>query len=117
MPGGKNHNAKEVVCIETGETWECANYCAKDLGVNCASLQESLYNGYKCKDLHFKYADDKDYKMNKEPKSVICVETNQVWKTAKLCAKELGVSVRNVYRYCGGLRKAKSGLHYQYYVV
>ena len=33
LPGGKNHNARAVECIETGEKWECANYCAKDLNV------------------------------------------------------------------------------------
>lgn len=116
-PGGRNHNARAVVCVETGEQWECANYCAKDLGVNCASLQESLYNGYKCKGLHYKYADDENYKLNKEPYGVRCIETNRIWKNVQECAAELGIHKRSVARYCNGLRKAKTGLTYEYCIV
>lgn len=116
-PGGKNHNARPVICIETNQTWECSTYCARDLCVNLASLQESLYNGYKCKGFHFRYLDDKNYVPNKEPKQVICVETGQVWKTVRECAKELKVHARNIHRYCAGSRKPKNGLHYEYYVA
>lgn len=116
-PGGQNPNAKAVVCIETGEIWECANYCAKDLNVNPASLQESLHHGYKCKGKHYKYLDDEDYIPNKEPYAVRCVETGQVWKTVRECAEELGVNKRNIVRYCNKQRKAKNGLTYVYCVV
>ena len=117
LPGGKNHNARAVECVETGEKWECANYCAKAIGVNCASLQESLYNGYKCKGNHYKYVDDDSYVLNKEPNQILCVETGQIWLNAHECAKDLGVTPRTVWRYCSGIRKAKSGLTYKYCVV
>lgn len=117
QPGGKNSNAKPVVCIETGETWECANYCAKDLQVNSASLQESLYNGYKCKGNHYRYIDDESYVMNKEPYMVRCKETGQIWKNVKECAAELGIHKRSVARYCNGLRKPPNGLTYEYCIA
>lgn len=115
--GKKNHNSRSVVCIETDEIWECSICCAKSLNVNLASLQESLYNGYKCKGNHYKYVDDKSYVINKEPYSVICNETGKIWKTIKECAVDLGVSARTVSRYCTGERKAKNGLTYKYYVA
>lgn len=115
--GGKNPNARSVICLETEEIWECANYCAKDINVNPASLQESLYNGYKCKGKHYKYVDDDKYQPNKEPHAVRCLETGQVWKNVKECAKDLGIHSRSVARYCSGLRKSKTGLTYEYCVV
>ena len=117
LPGGKNPNARAVLCLETGKTWECANYCAKDLNVNTASLQESLYHGYKCKGKHYKYVDDDDYKPNKEPHSVTCVQTGQVWKTVRECAAELGVTPRTIWRYVSGVRKHPDGLVFKYCVV
>lgn len=116
-PGGKNPNARAVTCIETGEVWECSTYCAKAIGVNLASLQESLYNGYKCKDKHFKYVDDDNYVVNKEPHGVVCKETGQIWQNVKECAKDLGIHHRSVARYCTGIRRPASGLTYEYCIV
>lgn len=114
--GAKVHNAKQVVCIETGEIWGCANDCARDLNVNCASLQESLYNGYRCKGKHYKYVDDKTY-IAKNPHSVICIETGQIWKTVQECAADIGVTPRTVRRYCSGERKCPHETTYKYYVA
>jgi hypothetical protein len=115
-PGGKNHNARPVVCIETNQIWECANYCAKDIGVNPASLQESLYNGYRCKGFHYRYIDDESY-IAKNPHSVQCIETGQIWKTVQECAVEVGVTPRTIWRYCSGNRKCPPGRTYKYCVV
>lgn len=117
LPGGRNPNAKAVICLETGKTWECANFCAKELGVNPASLQESLYNGYRCKGFHFKYADDGNYIPNKDPYKVRCVETGEIWDSVKICAKALGLDKRTIAHYCRGERRPKSGLTYEYYVA
>lgn len=115
-PGGKNPNARPVICIETGETWECSTYCAKDIGVNLASLQESLYNGYRCLGKHYKYIDDDKY-VSKNPHLVICVETGKIWKTVQECAEEIGVTPRTVWRYCSGKRKCPPGKTYKYCVM
>ena len=115
-PGNKNPNARPVICIETGETWECSTYCAKSLKVNLASLQESLYNGYKCKGFHYKYVDDVSY-VPKNPHAVICIETGQVWNTVQECAKEIGVTPRTVWRYCSGERNCPPNRTYKYCVV
>lgn len=116
-PGGKNPNARAVVCVETGERWECANYCANDIHVNVASLQESLYRGYKCKGRHFKYEDDDTYKIKEGPHKIICLETGQIWETARECAKDFGVTPRTIWRYCSGKRNPPKGLTIQYYVA
>lgn len=117
LAGKLNPNARSVICIETGQEWECANYCAQDLGVNCASLQESLYNGYKCKGLHYKYKNDNLYKVNKEPYGVICETTGQIWNTVKECAKDLGVHPRSIARYCTNSRKPINGYVYKYCIM
>jgi hypothetical protein len=116
-PGGKNPNAHPVVCVETGQEWECLNYCAKDMGVNPSSIRESLCNGYRCHGLHFRYAEDDNYTMNKLPRKVRCVETGQVWNSARECAEELGVNKRNIFRYCNKSRKPENGLTFEYCVV
>jgi len=113
-PGGKNHNAKAVVCIETGECWECASYCAKDLGVNVSSLQESLHNGYRCKGRHYKYVNDLTYTINPPPKKVLCVETGEIWESVKECAKAIGKDKKTIGHYCRKERRSRDGLTYEY---
>lgn len=116
-PGGKNHNARVVVCIETNQEWECATYCAHDLNVNLASLQESLYHGYKCKGYHYKYKDDDAYVINEGPHKIIQLETGKIWENAHECAKDLGVTPRTIWRYCSGKRNPPKGCTIQYYVA
>jgi len=117
LSGESNPNSKPVICLETGQRWPCSSSCAKELNVNIASLQESLYHGYKCKGKHYRYEEDDNYQKHKEPNGVLCVETGEIWTTVKECAKELGVHSRSVARYCNGLRKPSNGLTYQYCVV
>lgn len=116
-PGGFNPNARGVECIETGEVWECANYCAKDIDVNPASLQESLYHGYKCKGKHYKYIDDENYKTNKGPNGVRRVNTDLIWPNIKAFAEYMNVTTRSAARYCRGDRKAPDGFEYEYCVI
>ena len=114
--GKDNGNSRIVICLETNRQWESSSLCAKDIGVNLASLQESLYNGYRCKGLHFKYIDDNNY-IPKNPHSVTCIETGQIWNTVQECAAEIGVTPRTVWRYCSGKRNSPPNRTYKYCVV
>lgn len=113
-PGGKNHNARAVICLETNEIWECASYCARDLNVEQSSLNESLYHGYRCCGKHYRYLDDVNYKPNKDPYKVRCVETGEIWNSVKECAKATGKNKRTIAHYCRKERNSKDGLTYEY---
>lgn len=117
VSGGKVHNARPVICVETSETWECSTDCARSLGVNLASLQESLYHGYRCKGRHYKYMDDNNYTINKGKFQIRCKETGQIWPSVRDCAKETGIHERNIARYCRNERNPRNGFHYEFYVV
>ena len=55
--GAKNHRAKAVICIETGEVFGSASEAANSLGVKNVSLTEACRMGHKCKNKHWKYID------------------------------------------------------------
>lgn len=118
-PGANNPNARAVTCVETGEQYECASFCAKALGVNGSSLQESLYHGYAVKGKHYKYSDDENYKINTRRHSygVKCVETGETWATVAECAEALGVKTPAVNKYCRGVCKSSTGLTFIHCVV
>ena len=116
-PGGKNPNAHPLVCVETGQRWECLNYCAKDIGVNPSSIRESLVNGYRCCGLHFRYEEDEDYIPRQGPYKVRCVETGEIWNSVKECAEAVGKDKRTIAHYCRRERHSKDGLTYEYYVT
>ena len=116
--GAKNPNSRPVICLETNKRWESSSLCCKEIGVNLASLQESLYKGYRCTGLHFKYVDDNSYvPLYCDPQGVMCVETGRIWNNVVECAKEKNVHKRTVARWCRGDRKPADGLTYKYCVV
>lgn len=59
LMGKKNHNAKRVLCVETGEIFDCMNSVYKKLKINshhigsCCSGKRKTTGGY-----HWKYADE-----------------------------------------------------------
>lgn len=118
-PGASNPNAKSVVCVETGEWFECASFCAKHLGVHSSSLQESLYNGYAVKGKHYRYSDDVNYKINERRHNygVECIETGDKWTSLTEASSVLNVCVESIKRYCTGKRTPSNGMHYKYYIV
>ncbi len=47
-------------------------------------------------------------------KSVICVETNEIFATATEAAKAFGCTVGNIWLACNGKQKTAMGKHFQY---
>ncbi len=47
-------------------------------------------------------------------KSVICVDTNIVYKSLTACSKATGVSITKISECCRGKRKSSHGLHFKY---
>jgi len=117
--GERNAMSRKVICIETGAIYQSASICAKEYGVHTSSLQESLYNGYAVKNMHFKYIDDDDYVINNRRRGygVICKETGETWPSVKDCANSLGVKPSAVNKYCRGVINSSNGLHYEHYVI
>lgn len=48
-------------------------------------------------------------------KSVICIETGEIFKSVNHAGKELCLNVGNISLVCSGKRKTCSGLHFKYY--
>lgn len=47
-------------------------------------------------------------------KSVVCVDTNVVYKSLTACSKATGVSITKISECCRGKRKSSHGLHFKY---
>jgi len=53
--GGRNGNAKQVICIETGQIFPTAKEAALSVGLKRASVAMAIRKGFKSKNLHWAY--------------------------------------------------------------
>ena len=52
----------------------------------------------------------------RKPKSVVCVETGEVYKSAVVAAESVGIHFEGIYRCCNGQRESAGGYRWQYAV-
>lgn len=55
MKGSKNHKARKVQCIETGEIFITVNEACKFIGVSSSAIAHAIKRNGSCKGLHWKY--------------------------------------------------------------
>jgi len=118
-----------IIILENEKTFMTVPECAKYIGCYPSTVQKCLA-GYakQCKGFHVSYY--KDY--NKEdnpwigkeryseqksrglPKRVVCLDTEQVWESARQAARELNLISSSITSVCIGTRKSTGGLHFRY---
>lgn len=115
-----NHIPDAVICVETGERFESIRKAAKATGISNTSISGVLKGkmltagGY-----HWQYADDRpnnirDENTRKFSKSVVCLETGEVFPSLKIAAETLNINSSSL---CGALKGRCSsvhGLHFKY---
>lgn len=110
----ENGNAKKVVCLETGEIFDCIENAAVKCNIKCPSsislaLKEDVRTAA---NFHWKYyqeeLEDESYRKDvlidilhrsNNKKSFICLETNQIFLTKKDLMKHLGLSTKIFSKY------------------
>ena len=118
----KNHSACPVICLETGEQFSSIRQAAKALGISHGVISAILRGvGIAANGLHFCYADDRPNKIRDETtrkttssKSILCVETGQVFPSLKAAADSLNLNHSNICGVLKGKRPSVGGLHFEY---
>jgi group I intron endonuclease len=106
---GKHYQAKKVICLETGEIFDCIadateKFKISKIGDVCNGKRSSA-GGY-----HFQFLENRIplrplQKKNKYydiDKKVICANTGIVYDNAKDCSLKLGVPIGDIRRVCRG---------------
>lgn len=106
--------SKPVVCVETGEVFESAASASRALGFQTNQVANNIFQGCTCRGFHFRYLEDYDPEevFEKKPpagsKSVVCVETGEIFESSSAASRSLGLAnsaVSNSIRKktkCGG---------------
>jgi len=88
------HNAKKVVNIQTGETYNSASECAKKHKVNRTNLINKLL-GKTGNNTPFRYVGMEGVCKKPgigAPKKVVDIKTKKTWNNIRECSKELGIN-------------------------
>lgn len=115
---------KPVICIETKKIYNSAKECSKDTGVSITSISRNCLNKTNSANgLHFCFL--KDYNENKDydlrcgndfnAKSVICLDTGEIFKSISECARSKNVHYTLISAVCKGIQTHTHGLHFKYY--
>ena len=64
---------------------------------------------------HSKDAIFKMIKNNKNAKSVICIETNKIYSSARQCALDMGLERSSITRVCNGQLRQTGSYHFEWY--
>lgn len=123
-------NGKLVQCLETGDVYYSAQEAARQLNISASHIGDACNNkrgiagGYHWEYIEFpideidrkKLIDKKDQlKRERQSKSIICIETNEVFSGGKEAEEKTGISRGNICSCCKGNRKTAGGYHWKYY--
>lgn len=126
VPIEKRNNMKKVICVETGIVYvslsEAARQCNTDessISAVCKGLENRLTTG----GYHWCFYDEYDPdnyvlhmpKTSNKPRSVICIETNIVYKSISDAGRKTGVNSDAIGMTCNGKRKTAGGYHWCFY--
>lgn len=126
---GAQNREKKVLQVETGIIYNSISDAAESLGsktatahiIDCCLARRKTAANY-----HWRYAEDTEddwckrragwVEANsiKEYKSVLCVETGEVFKSAKYAAEFCGKHASNISHCCNGRQQTCGGYHWKY---
>ena len=111
---GNKSRSRPVICVETGIEYENAKTAAQAVGLKSSSAISSVLRGVNvtAKGYHWEYADDKNG-VERRNKSVICVETNEIFPTIQAAADHTGESPTVISRVLKG-KVISAGYHWRY---
>ena len=119
----RNHLPIPVICVETGEEFESVRKAAKKFGIISSSISSVLSGkAITAGGLHFKFADeslnknirtDESRKISSS-KSVMCIETNEIFPSVKAAAEHFGLKNSNICRMLKGGAKKVGGFRFKY---
>ncbi len=112
---------RQVICHETKEIFESTVAAAKKYNVCHTSIGRACRDHRCAKQLHFAYLDE--YSDEWEPKedgrkqsckskTIICLETQQEYKSMQEAARQMNIAVSLISRCCNGQLESTRGYHF-----
>ena len=107
-----------VVCVETGIVYKNAVDATKAMGgKSFSNIRACLYGdaitafGY-----HWKYLGDNDWQPRKNycNKTVICIETNNVYESIREASRQTGINKCSIAECCRGTQQTAGGFHWKF---
>lgn len=98
-----NRSSKQVVNIETGETYRSAAECARKNNINRATLKDKLL-GKTGNETPFRYVGMEDVckKLTVSSKKVININTGEIYSSASECARKNSLSNKSLSKKLSG---------------
>lgn len=130
--GVNNHRSVKVVCINTGEVFDCINDACKKYNIDKRGIQKCINNESKTSGIDHntnerlvwqsyneylinpKQIKTKEYGLKGAGKRVLCVETNVIYNSTVEASKMYNTDPKYIRRVCSGKRKTYKGCHWCY---
>lgn len=124
MNGAENLSSKKVICINTGEIFDTITQAANKYNIHPTTISKV------CKDkrntaakMTWQYYDEYliapksiyTYKpVGGINRQVLCVETNTIYDSIQIAAKDIGIDYTAISKACSGKRKTAAKMHWIY---
>lgn len=119
----KHIGCKKVICLETNIVFKSVSECSRQMNISNGCIS-SVCRGVRksAKGFHFlfleNYNKNKEYDLSigrKHSKTVICLETKEIFKSASECSRKMGILSSSITSVCRKERKSTHGFHFEYY--
>lgn len=116
-------NKRKVICVETGTIYDSVSEAARCHNVKLQSIQRVCKGKRKMTaGFHWKYADELDESTEdkqiivgtNKKRRVICVETDEEFKSIQAAARHYGVNRVTINRACKNPEKIAAGHHWKF---
>lgn len=123
---GKEHTGKPVVCLESGIKYKSIIDAERKTGIFYKNIIKCCKGkGYVTNNTHWMYEEDYNKLSSSEIenlihcnvpyKSVVCLETEQVYKSISQASKITGGSASGIKECCENVINTTGGFHWMYY--
>jgi len=113
------YNVRKIKCIETNIEYNSVQEASEILNINLDSIRKVLSNKYNnIKGLSFIYLDGKGPRIKSDTilkqKSIRCIESNIIYKSVTIAAKELKLEISGIYKHLRGKRSHVSNYTFKW---
>ena len=108
-------SGKQVVCVETNEIFPSCQAIADKYNITKEAVSKACRNNSICQGLHFKFTGIETISKRTDNTKIKCIETNEIFSSAKEAAKKFELCEEAIRRNClGKTKKTKIGYTFEY---